>query len=80
MKVTIDIDCTPAEARAFFGLPDVSAVNAVVVDALKQRVQDNIDTLSDPVKFWERAVLTGGQSLDALQAAMAQAMKARDTD
>ena len=22
MKITIDIDCTPEEARAFFGLPE----------------------------------------------------------
>ena len=24
MKVTVDIDCTPADARAFLGLPDVT--------------------------------------------------------
>jgi hypothetical protein len=23
MKITINVDCTPAEAREFFGLPDV---------------------------------------------------------
>ncbi len=23
MKITVDIDCTPEEARAFFGLPNV---------------------------------------------------------
>ena len=24
MKVNVEIDCTPEEARAFFGLPDVA--------------------------------------------------------
>ena len=24
MKVSVDVDCTPAEARAFLGLPDVT--------------------------------------------------------
>ncbi|MEM1379811.1 MAG: DUF6489 family protein [Pseudomonadota bacterium] len=80
MKITIDIDCTPEEARTFFGLPDVTGVNAVVTDALKSRMQDNIDTLSDPVKFWERAVLSSGQSLEALQAAFAQANKTTGRD
>lgn len=78
MKISIDIDCTPAEARAFFGLPDLTAVNNVVTQALSERVQENIDTLSDPVRFWERAVATGGQSFDAMQAAFQQALKAKD--
>ena len=34
MKMTIDIDCTPAEARAFLGLPDVAAVNDTFTDAV----------------------------------------------
>ncbi|MEE4208430.1 MAG: DUF6489 family protein [Parvularcula sp.] len=78
MKITVDIDCTPAEARAFFGLPDLSAVNAVVTDALKRRVEENIETLSDPVRFWERAMASGTQGFDAMQAAFAQAMQTQD--
>ena len=31
MKMTIEIDCTPVEARAFLGLPDVSALNEHLV-------------------------------------------------
>lgn len=27
MKVTVDVDCTPAEARAFLGLPDVTPIH-----------------------------------------------------
>ena len=69
MKITINVDCTPEEARTFFGLPDLTAVNQVVTDALAIRVQENIDTLSDPVRFWERAMATGGQSFEAMQAA-----------
>ena len=32
MKITIEVDCTPEEARAFMGLPDVSKANSVYVD------------------------------------------------
>lgn len=77
MKISIDIDCTPAEARAFFGLPDFEPVNAVITAALKDRVHENIEALSDPVKFWERAMAASGQSMDALQAAFTQAAKAQ---
>ena len=34
MKVNIEIDCTPEEARAFMGLPDVSEANSIYVDNL----------------------------------------------
>lgn len=27
MKVTVDVDCTPAEARSFLGLPDVTPIH-----------------------------------------------------
>ncbi|HAF41130.1 MAG TPA: hypothetical protein DCG90_05095 [Sphingobium sp.] len=27
MKVTVDVDCTPSEARAFLGLPDVTPIH-----------------------------------------------------
>lgn len=34
MKVNIEIDCTPEEARQFMGLPDVERANDVYVDAM----------------------------------------------
>ncbi|MEM0929556.1 MAG: DUF6489 family protein [Pseudomonadota bacterium] len=75
MKITVNLDCTPEEARTLMGLPDLTAVNAVMTDALTERVKENIDTLSDPVRFFERAMSTGGQSLEMIQAAFAQATK-----
>jgi len=39
MKVNVEIDCTPDEARRFLGLPDVSAVNEAYVETLKQAMQ-----------------------------------------
>ena len=37
MKVTVEIDCTPDEARAFLGLPDVRPMQAAVMGALEQQ-------------------------------------------
>ena len=46
MKVTVDIDCTPAEARAFFGLPDMQPLQAAVMDRLQERMVSEIDRFS----------------------------------
>ena len=37
MKVTVEVDCTPDEARAFLGLPDVKPMQAAVMAALEQQ-------------------------------------------
>ncbi|MET0137888.1 MAG: DUF6489 family protein [Sphingobium sp.] len=34
MKVTVDVDCTPAEARAFLGLPDVTPIHDKYVETV----------------------------------------------
>ena len=34
MKVNVEIDCSPEEARRFMGLPDVEKANAVYIDAI----------------------------------------------
>jgi len=49
MKVNIEIDCTPDEARRFMGLPDVEKANAVYVDAFAKAMQGagNVDQLQE---------------------------------
>ena|SRR3990167_846571 len=39
MKVNIEIDCTPDEARAFMGLPDVSKANDLYVDTITKAMK-----------------------------------------
>ncbi|MBI5263719.1 MAG: hypothetical protein HY852_18075 [Bradyrhizobium sp.] len=46
MKVNIEIDCTPLEARQFFGLPDVSPMQMAVMDKLQQQMTANIEKIS----------------------------------
>ena len=38
MKVNVEIDCTPLEARQFFGLPDVQPMQTAVMDKLQQQI------------------------------------------
>lgn len=44
MKVTIEVDCTPEEARQFMGLPDVDKANTVYVDAITKAMKGVSDT------------------------------------
>lgn len=52
MKVTIDIDCTPLEARQFFGLPDVQPMQAAVMDAMEKRMLKEMENYT-PEKLFE---------------------------
>lgn len=74
MKITMNVDCTPAEARAFFGLPDMEPVNKMITDEMAKRAKENIDTLADPKLFWEKAMTASGTGMEAMQAMMAAAM------
>ena len=66
MKVTIDIECTPGEAQAFFGLPDVQPLQAAVMDRLQERMVSEIDRFSPEalVNQWLSAL---PQSLERTQ-------------
>ena len=52
MKVHIEIDCTPEEARSFMGLPDVSKANSVYVDGIAKAMKgvSNPDQLQEYAK------------------------------
>ncbi|WP_270937179.1 DUF6489 family protein [Falsiroseomonas oryzae] len=40
MKITVEMDCTPEEARRFFGLPDVAPLQQAVMERLQARVEE----------------------------------------
>jgi hypothetical protein len=46
MKMTIEIDCTPVEARSFLGLPDVSGLNEHLVKEMQNRMDANMAMLA----------------------------------
>jgi hypothetical protein len=46
MKVNVEIDCTPLEARQFFGLPDVQPMQTAVMEKLQKQMMDNIQKVS----------------------------------
>lgn len=42
MKIHIGIDCTPAEARAFFGLPDVKPLQDHLLQDVEERLRTSL--------------------------------------
>ena len=52
MKVNVEIDCTPEEARTFMGLPDVGKANDIYVDMMSKAMKgvSNPDQLQDYAK------------------------------
>ncbi|MCA8889772.1 MAG: hypothetical protein KDA46_13135 [Parvularculaceae bacterium] len=76
MKFTINIDCTPQEARAFFGMPDVEPLNDLVVAEMTRRAKEQMDTLADPERFVANWMEMSGKGMDAFQGLMGAAMSA----
>ena len=72
MKVTVEIDCTPAEARAFFGLPDVTQLNEHLVEEMTKRMDANI-TMLQPEELLKNWVNFGGQAQESFMRLMAAA-------
>jgi len=54
VKLNIEIDCTPAEARAFLGLPDVTPLNDHLVAEMQKRMEANMAAMQpeELVKSW----------------------------
>ena len=54
MKVTVDVDCTPEEARRFMGLPDLSPVHQAYVEKMQKAITDGLspEMFGDMMKAW----------------------------
>jgi hypothetical protein len=68
MKITLDVDCTPEEARAFFGLPDVKPLQEALLKDVQDRLAANIKAM-DPeamLKTWLPATLKGFEQLQEM--------------
>lgn len=61
MKVTFDIDCTPEEARAFLGLPDVAPMQDALMQQLQDKLAENIHNLDAEslAKTWVPLTMQG---------------------
>jgi len=54
MKVTVDVDCTPEEARRFLGLPDLSSVHEAYVEQMRKAITEGMgsEQVMEALKTW----------------------------
>ena len=75
MKVTVEIDCTPVEARAFLGLPDVTPLNDHLVAEMQKRFDSNVAMLK-PEELMKSWMSFGGQAQEQFMKLMSAAASA----
>jgi hypothetical protein len=66
MKVHVEVDMTPEEARRFMGLPDVSKLQEKMVAETERRMKAAMDA-SDPEAMMKAWMPLGGQGFEQFQ-------------
>ncbi len=66
MKITIDIDCTPQEARSFFGLPHIEPMQDALIAQLQERLSGYLDAM-EPEALMSLWLPAGIKGLSQLQ-------------
>jgi hypothetical protein len=72
MKITLNVDCTPQEARAFLGLPDVTAMNEAMMAEVQARMKSNMAALQ-PEELMKSWMAFGGQATEQFRKLMTAA-------
>lgn len=69
MKVNVEIDCTPQEARAFFGLPDLQPMQGRILDEIESRMKTALSSMEPEAVFktWLPATMQGVEQVQQLQ-------------
>ncbi|PHZ84239.1 DUF6489 family protein [Paremcibacter congregatus] len=86
MKITIDIDCSPTEARAFLGLPDIKPLQDAFMAQMQEKMASGLsaEDLEKMFNLWMKPGLsatgeTMGQNMqknmEAFQSMFWQAAK-----
>ena len=68
MKVSIEIECTPAEARQFFGLPNVEPMQAAVMEQFQKKMLAEMDRISPEfvMQTWLSLMPSGAEQMQKL--------------
>jgi hypothetical protein len=71
MKINVEVNCTPEEARAFFGLPDLKPMQDRVLAQIEDRMRSGLDSMNPETVFktWIPASMQGVEQLQQIQQA-----------
>lgn len=78
MKINIEVDCTPQEARQMLGLPDLDPVHEIYLDQMKGFMKKGVtpDMFETVVKNWVPSTESGINMVQQLMNAFAGGMSA----
>jgi hypothetical protein len=65
MKITLDVDCTPEEARLFLGLPDVKPMQDELMREMQERLSASLRAMQpdEMLRMWMPANVKGMEAL-----------------
>jgi hypothetical protein len=69
MKIKIEVDCTPDEARLFLGLPDVQPLQSSVMAEVEKKMVSSM-ALMEPEALLKTWLPMGVQGIEAFQKLM----------
>ena len=72
MKMNVEVECTPIEARAFLGLPNVEPLNDHLVAEMKRRMDENM-AMMQPEELMKSWMSFGVQAQDQFRRLMEMA-------
>jgi hypothetical protein len=75
MKFTVNVECSPEEARRFMGLPDVTPINDKLVEEMGKRMEANLKLMS-PETMMQSWMSVGTQAQDAFVKLMTSGVSA----
>jgi len=77
MKISIDIDATPEEARRFFGLPDVGPMQDALLSEMTERMRTSLANM-EPEALWSQwmpGAAGASQGIESVRQFWEQAMQ-----
>ena len=68
MKINLDVECTPEEARRFLGLPEVQPLQEALLKEVQERLSANIKAMDAKtmIETWLPATLKGFEQLQQM--------------
>ena len=69
MKVNVEVTCTPEEARAFFGLPDIKPMQDRIMGEIEERLKSSLNSMNPEQVFktWLPASMQGVEQMQQMQ-------------
>jgi hypothetical protein len=66
MKINVEVEMTPEEARRLMGLPDLSALQAEMLEEMRRRMKGGMEAL-DPQALLRAWMPSGAQGIEEFQ-------------